>query len=58
MPELIKQFDNARLSKAPAFFDFKKMLWIGNAYIKAMDNASYLKFVKEFVKFDVNQLGQ
>ncbi|MBV7391446.1 glutamate--tRNA ligase [Enterococcus sp. ALS3] len=35
--ELIKIFDTARLSKSPASFDAKKLEWVNNSYIKAMD---------------------
>jgi glutamyl-tRNA synthetase len=41
--EIVKQFDIDRVSKAPAFFDFKKMLWIGNEYVKALSDEQYLK---------------
>lgn len=35
--ELIKIFDTKRLSKSPAAFDPKKLEWVNNHYIKAMD---------------------
>lgn len=35
--ELIKAFDADRLSKSPAAFDAKKLEWVNNHYIKAMD---------------------
>ena len=35
--ELIKIFDTDRLSKSPAAFDPKKLEWVNNHYIKAMD---------------------
>jgi len=35
--ELIKLFDTKRLSKSPASFDQKKLEWVNNHYIKAMD---------------------
>lgn len=35
--ELIKMFDPNRLSKSPAAFDAKKLEWVNNHYIKAMD---------------------
>ncbi|MDT2361340.1 glutamate--tRNA ligase [Enterococcus faecium] len=35
--ELIKMFDPKRLSKSPAAFDAKKLQWVNNHYIKAMD---------------------
>ena len=36
LDELVKVFDFDRLSKSPAYFDYKKMLWISNEYIKKM----------------------
>lgn len=35
--ELIKIFDTERLSKSPAAFDQKKLEWVNNHYIKALD---------------------
>ena len=35
--ELIKMYDPKRLSKSPAAFDAKKLQWVNNHYIKAMD---------------------
>lgn len=35
--ELIDMFDPKRLSKSPAAFDGKKLEWVNNTYIKAMD---------------------
>lgn len=50
--ELIKQFDINSISKSPTFFDFKKLLWIGNEYFKMMDNDKFLEFIKPFLKLD------
>lgn len=46
---IIDHFDIHSVSKSPAFFDVKKMEWIGNAYFKKMDDQAYLDFVKPFV---------
>ncbi|WP_071130120.1 glutamate--tRNA ligase [Enterococcus timonensis] len=35
--ELIKLFDEHRLSKSPAAFDAKKLAWVSNQYMKKMD---------------------
>lgn len=56
MDELIKDFDIFNISKSPTFFDFKKLLWIGNEYFKKMDNNEYLEFVKPFIK--INELNE
>ena len=54
--ELIKEFDFDRISKAPAFFDFKKLLWMSNQYIKAMPLTNYLKFVKKYLNVDLSKI--
>lgn len=56
--EFIKLFDINSLSKSPSFFDFKKMLWIGNEYFKKINNDSYLSFVKPFIKIKLPDLLQ
>ena len=38
--ELIQLFDHERLSKSPAAFDGKKLEWVNNTYMKAMDVAT------------------
>ncbi|MBQ0045331.1 MAG: glutamate--tRNA ligase [Mycoplasma sp.] len=52
MDEMISNFDIKKVSKAPTFFDFKKMLWVGNKYFVAIDENKYLNFVNKFVKVD------
>ncbi|WP_353290113.1 glutamate--tRNA ligase [Ureaplasma ceti] len=47
--DLIAEFDIVNLSKSSTFFDFKKLLWIGNEYMKRMDAEQYLAFVKPWV---------
>ena len=54
--ELIKEFDFDRISKAPAFFDFKKLLWVSNQYIKVMPNDKYLNFVKKYLIIDLSKI--
>ena len=36
--ELIKEFDEKRLSKSPASFDGKKLEWVNNQYVKKSDS--------------------
>ena len=52
--EFVKSFDITRLSKSPTFFDYKKMLWIGNEYFKKISNEEYLVFVKKFINIDLS----
>lgn len=55
MDELIKNFDIKHVSKAPTFFDYNKMLWVGNKYFVAMSDKEYLDFVKKFIKVDFKE---
>ena len=54
--ELIAEFDLDRVSKAPAFFDFKKLLWMSNQYIKAMNDETYILFVSKYLKIKLNTI--
>lgn len=53
--ELIAQFSEARLSKAPSMFDVKKLTWMNHQYLKAMDQDAWYDFVYPFIQdaFDV-----
>ena len=48
--ELIKLFDEKRLSKAPAAFDQKKMDWIDNEYIKHAPLERVVEMAKPFLE--------
>ncbi len=48
--ELIKLFDENRLSKSPAAFDQKKMDWMSNEYIKNADLATIFEMAKPFLE--------
>ncbi len=54
--ELIEQFSEERLSKAPSMFDVKKLTWVNHQYLKAKDDAEWLAFVRPFAeaKFDMS----
>ena len=54
--ELIAEFDLDRVSKAPAFFDFKKLLWMSNQYIKVMSDEAYIQFVSQYLKTNLNTI--
>lgn len=47
--ELIKEFDPKRISKSPAIYDVKKLGWVNNYYIKALDEKELLKFVLPYL---------
>lgn len=55
MDELIQNFDVNHVSKAPTFFDYNKMLWVGNKYFVSMPDAEYLKFVDKYVTIDFKE---
>ncbi len=48
--ELIKEFDESRLSKSPTMFDKNKLTWINNRYIKAMSEEDFVKLTKPFLE--------
>lgn len=47
--ELIKIFDEKRLSKSPSMFDKKKLTWINNRYIKEMSVEDVAKLALPFL---------
>lgn len=47
--ELVKMFDTKRLSKSPAAFDQKKLEWVNNHYIKAMDLSALTELCLPFL---------
>ena len=47
--EAINSFDPSRLSKSPAMFDSKRLLWINSHYIKNIDNDTYFEFILPFI---------
>lgn len=55
MNELIKNFDIKHVSKAPTFFDYNKMLWVGNKYFVNMSETDYLKFVDKFINIEFGE---
>lgn len=57
MDELIKNFDINKVSKAPTFFDYNKMLWVGNKYFVSIDDKKYLDFVSKFIKVDFKEFA-
>lgn len=48
--DLIKLFDENRLSKSPAAFDQKKMDWMSNEYIKNADFSTVFTMAKPFLE--------
>ncbi|MDD8048590.1 MAG: glutamate--tRNA ligase [Thomasclavelia sp.] len=48
--ELIKQFDEHRLSKSPTMFDKRKLTWVNNRYIKARPLEEVVALTKPFLE--------
>lgn len=46
--EIIEAFDETRLSKSPSMFDVQKLTWMNHQYMKEMEDAAWLDFVKPF----------
>lgn len=54
--EAISSFDPSRLSRSPAMFDNKRLLWINSQYIKALSDDDYYEFIKPFIsKVNLNK---
>lgn len=43
--ELIAEFSEKRLSKAPSMFDVQKLTWMNHQYLKGMEDTAWLEFV-------------
>lgn len=52
MATMVSLFDLTHISKAPATFDFNKMLWIAKEHMQKLDDNTYINFVKKFITFD------
>lgn len=52
LDDMIKLFDINHVSKSPAFFDYKKLLWMSNQYFILMNDKDYLNFVAKFINVD------
>lgn len=48
--ELIKIFDEKRLSKSPSMFDKNKLIWINNRYMKALPLEEVIPLTKPFLE--------
>ncbi|MCF0117040.1 MAG: glutamate--tRNA ligase [Bacilli bacterium] len=48
--EAAKEFSSERLSSSPSMFDCTKLMWMNNHYIRELDDAKFLQFIKPFVQ--------
>ncbi len=53
MDELIKNFDETRISKSSSSYDVKKLNWFNAHYIKGMDEEKYLNWIKKYFHKDI-----
>ncbi|MBD3300470.1 MAG: glutamate--tRNA ligase [Candidatus Moranbacteria bacterium] len=63
LKDLEEQFDEKKLNKAGAKFDYKRLDWFSNYYIKQLDDKEYLKILKnqkflENVKLDYEKASK
>ena len=54
LDELIKNFDENRISKSSSQYDIMKLRWFNSQYIKKMPDDEYLEWVKQYFKRDVS----
>lgn len=52
--ELVKIFDEKRLSKSPSMFDKDKLTWINKEYMKTLSDEEIITLVKPYLK-DINK---
>lgn len=50
LEELIQKFDYRRISKSPAVFDMVKLRWMNGEYLKAMDEQTFSKLARPYIK--------
>lgn len=54
MDELIKNFDETRISKSSSQYDVKKLEWFNHQYIKKMEDTKYLEWIKQYFTRDIS----
>ena len=59
MEELIKEFDDSRLSKSPSMFDKTKLTWVNNRYIKDLSSDELYNLCYPFLKeaYDLSNIS-
>lgn len=58
LDEMIKVFDIDHVSKAPTFFDYNKMLWVGNKYFNSISEERYLQYVSKYITVDFKEYAE
>jgi len=57
LPELVEQFDEARLNKAPATFDTQKLTWVNGEYMKRMDPGKFYDMSRPVLESTIKKPG-
>ena len=60
MEELIRVFDYKNIVKRPAHFDMQKLKWFNRAYIKKMDDETYINYVRPYLErfYDLTEYSE
>ena len=58
LDELVKAFDEKRISKSSSQYDAKKLKWFNAHYIKEMNDEEYLNWVKKYFTLDVSNKSE
>ena len=60
MEELIKEFDEKRLSKSPSMFDKSKLTWVNNRYIKSLSSEEVYELCYPFLSnaYDLSKYNE
>jgi len=55
MDELIKNFNEKRISKSSSQYDIKKLEWFNHHYINELSEDEYLSWIKNYLEYDVSE---
>ena len=60
MEELIKEFDETRLSKSPSMFDKSRLTWVNNRYIKNLSEDEFFNLCYPFLNeaYDLSNINE
>ena len=58
MEELIKSFNEKRISKSSSRYDVKKLNWFNHKYINNLSDEKYLEYIKPFLTHDISDKSE
>ncbi len=58
MEELIKSFNEKRISKSSSQYDVKKLNWFNHKYINNLSDEKYLEYIKPFLTHDISDKSE